>query len=441
MTAVRWGQLLSGCLLLAMAGCAAASSATAPPAAPAPAAPPPTSAQAGATTVVAVAPPAQPCCPKPTIPERLGLKGLGKGLGGIGKQLLSRLTTALDLQGRFPALQPQPPLLPITHPSNSAETAPPVVKAAAEAKAEEDQAPQKVQAIRYLARLGCGGCYHNIEDALLQALDDCTEKVRYEAVTALRGKASQPCVYCKSSKCCSPKVRKKLDEIANKRDKEGCHVEPSARVRRMARMALEGCGGLVESSSAEDRPKEGPEASSVNANARHDHSDLDVEPESVLHDFRWASFTKPASNRPSSDVVVARVNGAAIYDSQVSDLVDSKMDKLRLIGVQLDPTALQQVMHEEVERAIDVRLLMQQLRRERAGDDEPTGEEVAEWLAEKLEVDDNVSLLELSRYYESQQNRLQTQPRVRWERITANVRHFRNRDEAFKVMLYLRGRA
>ena len=47
------------------------------------------------------------------------------------------------------------------------EDASPAVKAAAEAKAEEDQAPQKAKAIRYLASLGCGKCYPDTEEALL----------------------------------------------------------------------------------------------------------------------------------------------------------------------------------------------------------------------------------------------------------------------------------
>jgi hypothetical protein len=130
----------------------------------------------------------------------------------------------------------------------------PAEAAAAGAKADEDAAPQKIKAIRYLATLGCAGCYPGIEDALLESLDDCTEEVRYEAAKALRELSGKPCSTCKTKSCCSPKVLKKLDEVANKMEK-GCYKESSARVRREARLAMAGCGG---SPPTNETPKEGP---------------------------------------------------------------------------------------------------------------------------------------------------------------------------------------
>jgi hypothetical protein len=59
----------------------------------------------------------------------------------------------------------------------------PALKAAAKVKSEEDLAPQKIKAIKYLATIGCG-CYPGVREALLAALDDCTESVRYEAAIA-----------------------------------------------------------------------------------------------------------------------------------------------------------------------------------------------------------------------------------------------------------------
>jgi hypothetical protein len=57
----------------------------------------------------------------------------------------------------------------------------PAIKAAAEIKTEEDLAPQKIKAIRYLSTIACG-CYPQVRPALLAALDDCTEEVRYEGL-------------------------------------------------------------------------------------------------------------------------------------------------------------------------------------------------------------------------------------------------------------------
>ena len=231
---------------LPLAGCASTAPPT-PPATPAP----PTSAQAGATTVVAVAPPAQPCCPHQTLWEFLGVKGLFKDLGSVVNCIRNELGSV------FPGLEALPPMLAIADPKNL-QSSNPAVAAAAGAKADEDQAAQKIKAIRYLATLGCAGCYPDVEDALLAALDDCTEAVRYEAVKALRDLSGRSCATCKTKSCCSPKVRKKLDEVANKMV-NGCYKESSDRVRRLARLAMAGCGGGAPATPAPlEGPSEGP---------------------------------------------------------------------------------------------------------------------------------------------------------------------------------------
>ena len=78
MTTGRRNLVLFMAAWLPLAGCA-----TTPPTTPPTTPAAPTSAQAGATTVVAVAPPAQPCCPHQTLWEFLGVKGLFKDLGGL----------------------------------------------------------------------------------------------------------------------------------------------------------------------------------------------------------------------------------------------------------------------------------------------------------------------------------------------------------------------
>ncbi|MEM1068948.1 MAG: hypothetical protein AAGI63_08640 [Planctomycetota bacterium] len=159
---------------------------------------------------------------------------------------------------RFPGLERKPPLLAITDPANLSESASPAVSAAAKVKADEDKARQKIKALRYLGTKGCGGCYKEVENGLLEALKDCTEEVRYEAIIAMRSTVGNPCQYCKADACCSPKVRKALKEIAFNLDPSGCFVESSERVRRQARLALAGCGGAGPE-EIEELPIEGPE--------------------------------------------------------------------------------------------------------------------------------------------------------------------------------------
>ena len=243
------------CLVLLVAasvGCRA------PATAPTPVAPAlPTSAAVGGANIVAISPPAQQCCPKQTLPQFLGLTGLFHGIGGLLDRLRNRLG------GIFPGLEAKPEILALADPANL-ESANPAVAAAAGVKAEEDAAAQKAKAIAYLASVGCAGCYPGIEEALLAALDDCTELVRFETAKALRSTAAMPCKNCCKSACCGPKIREKLEKLAYDLDDQGCYVESSDRVRRMSRLALANCTCVPLKPGQQPRlPTEGPGAEDV----------------------------------------------------------------------------------------------------------------------------------------------------------------------------------
>jgi len=218
-----------------LAGCASAPI-TAPPAA----VPPPTSATTGTNTIVAIAPPAHPPM---TLLDFLGVNqiasGLGKGLacvGGCVQQLFPFFGPSITEMAN------QPPLRAVNDPENM-KSSNPAVKAAAAAAAEEDQAPQKIAALKYLARLGCAGCYPGVEEAILSGLEDCNEGVRFAAAMAVYDSTRRPCHTCRNGSCCSGKLRKKLTQMGYFPDeKTGCPREPSPRVRRAARQALLACG-------------------------------------------------------------------------------------------------------------------------------------------------------------------------------------------------------
>jgi hypothetical protein len=236
-----------GSLLLTLVGCAQMPSGAV-------SSPVPSSAQAGATTIVAIAPPATP---QASLPQFLGLTGLSSCLGTGCQRIRNRLGA------RFPGLEARPPMLALTDPANMKEDANPSVKAAAEAKAEQDQAPQKVKAITFLASLGCGKCYPDTEMALLAAMDDCNESVRFASVSAIRKAAGGPCRTCCNGSCCSEKIVEKLRKIAYDSDNCGGHLEQSARVRRMARLALCACGSPCPSPESSE-PEEGPSVEKPN---------------------------------------------------------------------------------------------------------------------------------------------------------------------------------
>ncbi len=236
-------------LLLATAlGCAA------PAVAPSAAAPTlPTSASVGGANIVAISPPAQQCCPKQTLPQFLGINGACEGIKGLINRLRNRLGSI------WPGLEAKPELLSLTDPANL-DSGNPAVASAASVKAEEDAAAQKAKAIAYLATVGCAGCYPGIEDALLAALDDCTELVRFETAKALRSTALMPCKNCCRSACCGPKIRAKLTKLAYETDAQGCYLESSDRVRRMARLAIANCTCVPDKpgQAATRLPEEGP---------------------------------------------------------------------------------------------------------------------------------------------------------------------------------------
>lgn len=186
----------------------------------------------------------------------------------LGFQKLRVARDALtNIHGKFPSLERKPPVLRIADPRNL-DSKNPAIKKAAEIKVEEDLKPQKIKAIKFLARMGCG-CYEGVAEALIAALTDCTEEVRYEAARALRDAAGQRCGTCNGS-CCSEKVTEAMYLRAYERDDKCCWIEPSERVREMLRQALRACSvpGLpeivvdpikVEGPPVEGPKKEGPE--------------------------------------------------------------------------------------------------------------------------------------------------------------------------------------
>jgi len=184
---------------------------------------------------------------------------LWRFLGFKGGQRFRNLRDALvNRRGNFPGLEKKPRIKSLTDPDNM-KSDNPAIKEAAATKADADAAPQKVKALKYLATVGCSsnGCYPNIKSALLAALDDCTEEVRYEAAKALLKVAGQNCDQCRES-CCDKEVTDKLFSVAYDRTDRCCYKEISPRVRKMARRALCACATPGPGGAPPPQPTEGP---------------------------------------------------------------------------------------------------------------------------------------------------------------------------------------
>jgi hypothetical protein len=160
--------------------------------------------------------------------------GIPQGVHRVQDSLVNR-------RGNFPNCERNPPLLRIADPA-LAQVDNAAIKKAQQIKAEEDLAPQKIKAIKYLASLGCQKCYRGIEEAMIESLKDCTESVRYETVKALGEIPDQKCPACDND-CCSETITEELAKMAYERDPDhpDCWFEPSARVRRAAIETLRVC--------------------------------------------------------------------------------------------------------------------------------------------------------------------------------------------------------
>ncbi len=129
--------------------------------------------------------PPVPAAPAPAAPNTLW------SFLGIPQACNKIKDAHINKKGDKPCKERVPPLKRIADPANL-ESQNPAIKEAAKVKADEDLAPQKIKAIKYLATVGCG-CYPGVREALLAGLDDCTEEVRYQAAVAFSQAAGNPC--------------------------------------------------------------------------------------------------------------------------------------------------------------------------------------------------------------------------------------------------------
>jgi len=158
-----------------------------------------------------------------------------------GIQKLRGATT--NRRGNHPGREPKPALKAIADPKNL-ESKDKAIKKAAEVKQAEDLKKQKIKAVKYLTKIGCG-CYDvdgGVTEALVASAGDCTEDVRYETIKAITEAAEgECCSKCGKVCCCNKDVLTKLAAMAYERDDSGCYIEPSERVREAAAEALEVC--------------------------------------------------------------------------------------------------------------------------------------------------------------------------------------------------------
>ncbi len=191
--------------------------------------------------------------------------GIPQGVKKAHAHLFNRL-------GKHPKLEAKPAILAIADPANLVPKpelggGADAIQIAAKVKQAEDAAPQKIKAVRYLAKIGCG-CYDEVgvTDALVKAMGDCTESVRLATIEAISDAAEGgECETCNENSCCNEKIVKKLAERAYEIDETGCFVELSEEVREAAADALciccpgEGDPEILPPGEVPERERETPE--------------------------------------------------------------------------------------------------------------------------------------------------------------------------------------
>lgn len=121
----------------------------------------------------------------------------------------------------------------------------PVIKTAAKIKHEEDMCQQKIKAVKYLAKVGCG-CYDKdgeVAKAMLAALNDCLPAVRLTAAQALAGCVCDEPI---TRPCCTEEIAERLYDMAWGYNDDGSCVEPIFEIRQWAAYAYSMCPKRAE---------------------------------------------------------------------------------------------------------------------------------------------------------------------------------------------------
>jgi len=221
---------------------------------------------------------------------------------GIPQGIQKVRDARLNRRGNRPQRERKPPLKRIADPENL-ESDNQAIKTAAKIKQDQDLKKQKIKAIKYLATVGCG-CYPDVRETLLSALEDCDPDVRMEAAIAFCVAAGNFCDPCEQNGCCNAAVMSKLNELAYEQDEEGCFKEPDPRVRKAAENALNACKMMVPPAPGKPPAPDG-------------EGPIEAPPEQPESPFEEESATSGIVN-PVSFVGLSRAHGAKTTDSAVS---------------------------------------------------------------------------------------------------------------------------
>ncbi|QDT03961.1 hypothetical protein K227x_23470 [Rubripirellula lacrimiformis] len=175
-----------------------------------------------------------------TLPRFLGVDTIARST--CRKTVLLGQIACEKASAVLPALEPKPLTLPLSHPANAA-SASPAVAAAHKMKAAKAAEAAKVKALGALAGEDCT-TNPLVEEAVLAGLDDVSAKVRIAAIDVVIISRRGCDVGCGG--CCSDPIRRKLTRMVFQQTGPCCWFEPDSKARRLARLALDACGGPLD---------------------------------------------------------------------------------------------------------------------------------------------------------------------------------------------------
>jgi hypothetical protein len=252
---------------------------------------------------------------------------------GIPKVFQKIRDATANSRGNRPGLERTPPLKKIADPAflkpEIAEgiPMPKALKEAAKVKIQEDLAPQKIKAVKFLAEMGCG-CYNDdgaITDALVEALEDCTPDVREATIVAISEVAAdETCTKCGTKNCCEEPILMKLAEIAYERDETGCYKELNEDIRNAAIEALEACcpseGPLITDDLPESILPETPDVPEITPETPEtpDTTEASYPGEARPHSSRrqYAQLTAQIDRNPETLAFTSAVLGDEILEER-----------------------------------------------------------------------------------------------------------------------------
>jgi len=171
-----------------------------------------------------------------TLPRFLGLDVVVRRTGLFGQIVREKAAVLV------PALEPKPLALPLSHPAN-ADSPSPAVAGAHKTHQAKAAKGAKIKAVAVLAGEDSATNPY-FEEGILAALDDVSADVRIAAVQAVLDSKQGCGDRCRT--CCSDAIRAKLTLMVFEKTGPCCWFEPSSKARRLARLALDACGGPVD---------------------------------------------------------------------------------------------------------------------------------------------------------------------------------------------------